>query len=136
MIRDYIDNGGSIEVIREMFVSTDNSFAYANLNKFLDNTLTHKAVHAEIEELTGGKILRFGFKGDTESEDYKHTLAEFKRLYEHGKYEIPVFWIEHMYAGFGEVLKRSDVLSHIAKQHPPRQQSSFMPSNDKNLYEE
>lgn len=113
----------------QMFVNTDNSFAFSDFNRVHEATFTHKQITAGIQELSGSKFVKYAIP------EFPVTLwNEFIDAYEFGVYKVAKDWNLYLHEMYGMVLPRSQMLGWIAKQRPARSTGSFLPTSDRNLY--
>lgn len=112
-----------------MFVETDSKFNYSFFNKFFEQSFTHSDINSAINELSGTKVIKF-VQIDSEAK----CLEFLQSKYTFGKFVNVREWIDFIAEQTGYVISRLDLFNWVKLQHPPKQQSSFLPTNDRNLY--
>lgn len=116
-------------VFIQMFVETDNRFNYGFFNKFFEQSFTHSDINSAINELSGSKVIKFeDIETDEKATEYLHSKYVF------GKFANVREWIDHVAEQTGYTISRLALFNWVKTQHPPKQQSSFLPTNDRNLY--
>lgn len=113
----------------QMFVNSDNSFAFTDFNRVHETNFTYKQIIAGLKDLTGRKYVEY-----STPEMNPKLWKEFTTEYKFGVYKVAKDWNLFLADKFGEVLPRGQLLGWIAKQHPPKSQGSFLPTHDGNLY--
>lgn len=124
-----VESNSFDSVFIQMFVETDSKFNYGFFNKFFEQSFTHSDINNAINELSGSKVIKFlEVETDPKAVDFLHNKYTF------GKFPNVRGWIDYIAEQTGYVISRAVLFSWVASQHPPKQQSSFLPTNDRNLY--
>lgn len=128
-LSQFYSNGKFSDEFIQTFVETTNRTNYHLLNDYFKTKYSHSELNKAIESIAGNKLIKF-----TEAEEDLEKVESFLQdNYKFGKYENARYWIINM-ASRGVIANRSTVLGWIAKQRPEKQNSSFSPAHDKNLY--
>lgn len=115
--------------IIQMFVENDGKFNYTFFNKFHETSFTHAQINTAIEEISGSKVIRFREEPIDDT-----ALDALIKDYKFGKHENVRVWIHDILDRYGVIIPRSVLFNWVAKQHPPKQQGSFLPTDDRNMY--
>lgn len=129
ILSQYFKDGQFSDLFIQMFVNSDNSFAYLDFNRVHSVQFTHKQIQAGIKELTGNKVVLF-----STPEFDLDLMGEFTKLYQFGQYTHVKDWNLKLFEMFGEVLPRTSIYGYVSRQKPKRSTKAFLPSHDGNLY--
>lgn len=131
ILHRYFSNGQFNDLFIQMFVETNNAVNYRFFNIFHETKFSHNELNACIQDMIGSKIVPYR-TADLAPDSFGFEL--FKKAYVFGKFEDARHWIHDFWYQTDIVPDRVIMLKWIASQHPPKQQSSFLPTSDGNLY--
>ena len=126
----WVDNQFN-DLFIQLFVETNGRFNYRFFNKFHETKFSHTEINAAIQDLTGSKVIQYR-EVDFTPDCFGFEL--FKKAYKFGKFEDARQWVHDFWYNTDIVPSRVLILNWIAKQHPPKTQSSFLPTDTGNLY--
>ena len=130
-LQNYWFDGQFNDLFIQLFVETNGRFNYRFFNAFHETKFSHTEINAAIQDLTGSKVIPYR---DVLFEDGSMGFEMFKKAYKFGKFEDARHWVHDFWYNTDIVPSRVLILNWIAKQHPPKQQSSFLPTDTRNLY--
>lgn len=130
ILKSYTNESGEFnDLFIQMFVGKDNKFNFSDFNRVHESHFTHKQILEAIKDLTGSKVVKY-----CDPEPDVHLYEIFKGEYSFGKFKHARDWNIYLFENYGKVLMCSLILGWIAKQYPKPVKSSFLPTNDGNLY--
>ena len=130
-LQNYWFNDQFNDLFIQLFVETNNSFNYRFFNTFHESKFSHTEINNALLELTGSKVVKSRL---VDFAPNSLGMELFQKAYVFGKFENARQWVHEFWYQTDIVPDRVTILNWIAKQHPPKQQSSFSPSCDRNLY--